>query len=206
MSTPERDPLRASLFTVLEDDQLTDWNYEHLNENLETANIVARTHLDFSLLRRGDIVEFKDIADRGNAGKLIFDGFDLISLDRTHEEQGAVPSVFDILDFPSINYWVESLFDSTTVWVHPNKLNTKDHKFEKVDNSLIEYNEENGSVFALRISGYTIYTSSVENTLNKINGETPLRLECGDTLSLLDIIGNENVLFDVCELSSTFDE
>lgn len=87
-------------------------NYENLDliENLDPEQLddleqSARLEIDFTKLRRGDLVNFTLFGTRYNEGHMIYNGNNLELLEKNEYNEYMIPSNYYVQDFPHIQYF-----------------------------------------------------------------------------------------------------
>lgn len=68
-----------------------------------------RRFLDAAKIRRGDVIHLEAIPDYRNDGKFIYDGRELLPLDFSLDDYGAVPPSFQVIDEFPIHYWKRTI-------------------------------------------------------------------------------------------------
>lgn len=95
-----------------------------IDSTVQKLNYLCKLLVNFSKLKIGDVVHIADFGDYRNDGKLIFDGTRLRDLANVPDDYGTVPHIFEINDFPRLDYFSESIKHNDYVSLRFNKNNT----------------------------------------------------------------------------------
>jgi hypothetical protein len=82
---------------------------EHELARIMNSTLKFRQFLETHKIRRGDVVHLEAVPAYRNNGKYIYDGREVVPLDFSLDEYGALPASFQVIDEFPIHYWQNTI-------------------------------------------------------------------------------------------------